>query len=86
MAHLIPPTQVKRRRPYFEHPKPGKWHVCRDNPQMAVCGVVMSEHATWYTWEASTIERVRARDLCRECWPYEAVDTPDLGPLFGGVA
>lgn len=83
MARLIPPVTVRRRLPYFEHPKPGKWHICKSNPNYAACGITMCEQLPWRTWETSTVDKVKAKDLCRDCWPYEADDTADLGPLFG---
>ena len=88
MAVLSPPVNVKRIASGFERTRPGKWHIYRGNACRAACGELMIE-SVYTTWETSTVERVRAEDICAACWPFEKVDSAarvDDLPLFAEAA
>lgn len=65
MAKLILPksdTTVIRNP---EHSK--KWHMLKPNSeQRGYCGKVV-----WRPLEYSTLDEIKAKDLCAECWQYE---------------
>jgi hypothetical protein len=89
MAVLMAPqakTKVVRRAPnYFLNVRAGKWHFVRPgHERKTLCG----EHiSTSYDVNTSTLDRIKATDICAVCWPFEKSDIApskkvDQLPLF----
>ncbi len=79
MTILLPPppdTPVARRAPDDLFLSPGRWHFMRGD-QKTVCGQILSGlHPVIKAHLGDP--QVKAKDMCRECWPWSGDDTFQL--------
>lgn len=80
MTTLLPPTSdalvVRRARSTLANF--GKWHFVKDyQSRKGLCGELISgvHHV-----EYSTLEKVKAADLCSTCWPFGKEDHKASSP------